>query len=122
MNQALHHLRHTRLLSVLLLAWFGLFVGMAAAAPLMKAGPTAALCSASGIVKGLGSSDTEPEGKAQHSIDCVLCCFTAEAPATPLNWAQPVLPLGHMLQSIPCAHIAAITAAPLPPRGPPHAS
>lgn len=120
MNQVLHRLRRTRWLAALLLAWFMLFVGAASAAPLMKAGPTAALCSASGIIKGMGG--LEGEAKAQHSIDCVLCCFTADAPAVPVTWAPPALPLGHMLQSITAAHIAAITAAPLPPRGPPHRS
>ena len=122
MSQALHHLRRTRWLAALLLAWFVLFVGAAATAPLMKAGPTAALCSASGIVKGIGGLEGEAPAKAQHSIDCVLCCFTADAPVAPVGWAPPAQPLGHVLQSIPSARIAAITAAPLPPRGPPNLS
>jgi len=109
-------------LAALLLAWFMLFVGAASAAPLMKAGPTAALCSASGFVKGLGGADADAPGASQHSIECALCCFTADAPPAPLSWAPPALPLGHVLQSIPAAHIAALTAAPMPPRGPPHAS
>lgn len=87
----------------------------------MKAGPTAALCSASGFVKGMGGIDAGSTA-SQHSIDCVLCCVAADAPPTPLSFAPPALPLGHVLQSIPAARIAAITAAPLPPRGPPHAS
>jgi hypothetical protein len=122
MNLALHQLRRTRWLAALLLAWFVLFVSAAAAAPLMKAGPTAALCSASGIVKGIGGVGSDAPAKAQHSIDCVLCCFTADAPVIPVAWAPPAQPLGHVLQSIPAARIAAITAAPLPPRGPPHLS
>jgi hypothetical protein len=122
MNQALHRLRHMHLLAALLLAWFMLFVGAASAAPLMKAGPTAALCSASGFVKGIGEPDSNAAKASQHSIDCVLCCFTADAPPAPLSWSAPDLPLGRVLQSIPAARIAAITAAPLPPRGPPHAS
>lgn len=122
MNQVLHHLRRTRWLAALLLAWFVLFVGAAAAVPLMKAGPTAALCSASDIVKGMGGLEGEAQAKAQHSIDCVLCCFTADAPAAPVVWAPPAQPLGHVLQSIPAACIAAITAPPLPPRGPPNLS
>jgi hypothetical protein len=122
MNQVLHHLRRTRWLAALLLAWFMLFVGAASAAPLMKAGPTSALCSASGFVKGIGGVGGDAQAKAQHSIDCVLCCFTADAPTSPVAWAPPAQPLGHVLQSIPSARIAAITAAPMPPRGPPHLS
>jgi hypothetical protein len=126
MNQVLHHLRRTRWLAALLLAWLVLFVGAAAAAPLMKAGPTEVLCSASGIVKGIGVTSGgqggEAQAKTQHSIDCVLCCFTADVPVIPVAWAPPAQPLGHVLQSIPAARIAAITAAPLPPRGPPHLS
>jgi hypothetical protein len=99
-----------------------MFVGAASAAPLMKAGPTAALCSASGFVKGIGGPEANTAKASQHSIDCVLCCFTADAPPAPLSWSAPDLPLGRVLQSIPAARIAAITAAPLPPRGPPHAS
>jgi hypothetical protein len=122
MNLILHHLRRTRWLAALLLAWFVLFVGAAAAAPLMQAGPTATLCSASGIVKGISGPDGEASAQRQHSIDCVLCCFTADAPPVPLRWVSPEQALGHALQSIPAAHIAAITGAPLPPRGPPHCS
>jgi hypothetical protein len=122
MHTALHTLRRARTLAWLCLAWFVMFVGAASAAPLMKAGPTAALCSASGFVKGIGEPGGNAAKASQHSIDCVLCCFTADAPPAPLSWSAPDLPLGRVLQSIPAARIAAITAAPLPPRGPPHAS
>lgn len=121
MNLVLQHLRRTRLLAAMLLAWFVLFVGAVAAATLMKAGPTSALCSASGIVKGMGDQGDQ-QAESQHSIDCVLCCFTATVPSAPVAWEPPALPLGRVLQSIPAARIAAITAAPLPPRGPPHSS
>jgi hypothetical protein len=122
MHTALYTLRNARTVAWLCLAWFVLFVGAASAAPLMKAGPTAVLCSASGLVKGIGNPDAGSTMASQHSIDCVLCCFTADAPPAPLSFAPPALPMGQMLQSIPAARIAAVTAAPLPPRGPPRAS
>ncbi|HEY5580804.1 MAG TPA: DUF2946 domain-containing protein, partial [Rhodoferax sp.] len=43
------------------------------------------------------------------------------APPPPVAHAatEPMQALGHVLQGIPAAHIAALSAAPLPARGPP---
>jgi hypothetical protein len=53
-------------------------------------------------------------------MDCPLCATSSAPPPPVLRLsAEPAQPLAHVLQSIPAAHIAALTAAPLPARGPP---
>jgi len=53
-----------------------------------------------------------------HTLDCSLCAFVAPPPAATQAVVQ-VQPLAPAVQSIPAARIAALTAAPLPARGPP---
>ena len=67
----------------------------------------------------LETDDGAQEMGASH-LDCPLCVLTgAPPPAPPVVQLPQPQPLGHALQSIPAARIAAATAAPLPARGPP---
>jgi hypothetical protein len=117
---AMQALRSAPLLARLVLAWLLLFVGMATVAPVMAADPTQAVCSASGVVKTLGQADQDGATAASHhTLECLLCCTSSLPPSPVWHGAQPPQPLGHVLQSIPAARLAAITAAPLPARGPP---
>jgi hypothetical protein len=55
-------------------------------------------------------------------MHCPLCAAGGAPASVLLNMPQPLHPLSHVLQSISAAHIAALTAAPPPARGPPKTS
>ena len=119
-NRAMRNLRHFTFLSRLVLAWFVLSLGVAVASPIVKPQDILLVCTGSGAMKMLVQAD---DGNATDvtasTLDCPLCAPMV-APPPILFWAaEPAQPLAYALQAIPCAHIAARTAAPLPARGPP---
>jgi len=116
----MHRLRTARQLARLVLTWFALAIGVAVASPLVSPKSIELLCSGSGVMKVLVKAQDGTPAPATHTtLDCPLCAsFSAPPPAVSI--AVPVVhPLGHAVQPIPSARIAALTAAPLPARGPP---
>ncbi|MFZ4480576.1 MAG: DUF2946 domain-containing protein [Rhodoferax sp.] len=112
-------LRNAHLIARFVLVWFALSIGVAIASPIAKPQGIELICSGSGVMKLLQKSDEGSEVVSLHTLDCSLCA-TAYAPPPIVQWsADPVQPLGHVLQSIPAAEIASLTAAPPPGRGPP---
>ena len=66
---------------------------------------------------------SRPRGRFMNHLSTLLTgvatvAIAVTAPAA-AQTAEPAQPLAYALQSIPAAHIAARTAAPLPARGPP---
>ena len=124
----LHALRRiaTCLLGRCVLAWFALSIGVASAAPLIQSQGFELICTSTGAMKmvaigGEDGSDQTPLG-AGH-LDCPMCLPHAAPPPPVLQLAAPTQsPLRHALQPVERARIAAITAAPLPARGPPLAT
>lgn len=116
-------LRRARLLASLVLTWFALSLGVAVASPLVQPKAMEIVCSAAGasmLVAMTEMTDDGAQAPATGHLDCPLCLPTgAPPPAMPLVQLPTVQPLGHAVQSIPAARIAAATAAPLPARGPP---
>ena len=112
-------IRSLRWLARLVLAWFVLSIGVAVASPLVNPQAMELICSGSGAIKLLVKTDDGAKELPSHTLDCPLCAHVGAPP--PVSQAQlPVVhPLAHALRPIPAAHIAARTAAPLPPRGPP---
>jgi hypothetical protein len=113
-------LRSARRLAQLLLALFVLVVGIAAAAPAVQPERLEMVCSG-GSVKLMLVAAAEAEDKLPAlGMDCPLCGAVS---LPPVAASLPVVqPLAHAVQSIPAARIAALTAAPLPARGPPTSS
>jgi hypothetical protein len=113
------------LLGRCVLAWFALSMGAAVASPLVQPHGFELICTSTGAVKLIvigddGSSDHTALG-AGH-LDCPMCLPHAAPPPPVLQLPPPTAsPLWHALQPVERARIAAITAAPLPARGPPHA-
>ena len=113
----------TRLLGQCVLAWFALSIGVAVASPLIQPHNFELICTSTGAVKLIvigddGSSDHAALG-AGH-LDCPMCLPLAAPPPPALQLPPPTeSPLWHALQPVERARIAAITAAPLPARGPP---
>lgn len=118
----MHTLRSARFLARLVLAWFALSLGAAIAAPLVKPDGIEAICSGSGAVKWLVKGDSGSGKPASHTLDCPLCAsICAPPPVVRDDMAFASMP-GRAVQPIPAARMAALTAAPLPARGPPGSS
>ena len=115
----MHRLRSARHLARLVLAWFALALLVAVASPLLRAEPMELVCTSVGAVKLLPADDGGPHDLLKHTLDCPLCAgLSAPPPVHQLAAAAPV-PLSHVLRPIVAAHLAWLTAAPLPARGPP---
>lgn len=116
---ALHTLRQARWISRLVLVWFALFLGAAVASPVFKPVGGQLVCSAMGGMKMVvdGQDDAPPQALA--SMDCPLCAPMAPPPPPQAEAPLPAHPLAHALQTLASAHLASLTGAPLPPRGPP---
>ncbi len=120
----MHALRTARSLARWILVWFALCLGVAAAAPLASPHVYELICSGSGTVKLLVKGDDGSVTKVgASSMDCSLC---APGGAPPISSSSvpvvPAQPLAYATWPVPAARIAALTAAPLPARGPPTAS
>lgn len=114
-----HNLRSLGGLTRLVLAWFVLSIGVAVASPLVHPQSLELICSGTGAIKLLVKTDDGAKEMSSHSLDCPLCAQVGAPPPITQAPVPVVHPLAHALRPIPAAHIAARTAAPLPPRGPP---
>ena len=114
----MERLRRSIQIARLVLVWFALSVGVAIASPLVKPESTMLVCTGSGAMKLVASGDDT--GKPSNpKLDCPLCAsIGAPPPALNAELTQPS-PLSHALLPVAVAHIASLTAPPLPSRGPP---
>jgi hypothetical protein len=101
------------------LLWFALSLGVAIASPLIKPQAMELICTSAGATKLLVKTDEGVKEVSGHTLECPLCATLSAPPPVAHLTAEPAQPLGYVLQSIPAAHVAARTAAPLPARGPP---
>lgn len=116
---SLQAIRSLRWLARLVLAWFVLSIGVAVASPLVNPQAMELICSGSGAIKVLVKTDDGAKELKSHTLDCPLCAHVGAPPPVAHVDVSVIHPLAHALRPIPAAHIAARTAAPLPPRGPP---
>ena len=111
-------LRSRSWLARLFLAWFALTLGAAVASPLVHPQSFELICTASGDIRMVALDDGSPMG--HHQLDCPMCLSAGTPPPAA---AQPPaarqLALAHALRPLQAAHIASVTRAPLPARGPP---
>jgi hypothetical protein len=119
---AMQTLRNARHIARLVLVWFALSIGVAIASPIIKPQAMELICSGSGAMKVIVKTDDGVKEQSGHTLDCPLCASISAPPPVVRLTVEPIQPLGHVLQSIPAAHIAALIAAPLPARGPPSLS
>jgi len=113
-------LRQIKLIARFVLVWFALSVGVAIASPLVNPKPMELICSSAGVMKLVVNSDDGSKDVLSHTLDCPLCATNlAPPPAFVCLTTEPVQPLAYVMQSIPAAHIASLTAVPPPARGPP---
>jgi hypothetical protein len=117
------YLRNAIQLTRFVLVWFALSIGVAIASPVVNPQVMDLVCTSTGsmklVVQGQNNGDVEGVAASSHTLDCPLCAsISAPPPALNTSLTQPS-PLAHDLQPLAAAHIAAITAPPLPSRGPP---
>ena len=112
-------LRHARLLARFVLVWFALSLGVAVASPIVSPQAAELICSGAGVMKLVVMTDDGAKEVSGPVLDCPWCA-TGGAPLPPFHVKfESLVPLGHVLQSIPPAIMVALTAAPPPARGPP---
>ncbi|MBY0455116.1 MAG: DUF2946 family protein [Burkholderiaceae bacterium] len=119
----MHALRQAHSLTRWMLVWFALTLASAVASPLLGVqGGVQMVCTAGGI-KLVAQNGDDAVAAGGFALDCPLCS-TAHAPPPVAPSLAPVVvqPLAYRLQPIVAARIAALTAPPLPARGPPHFS
>ena len=111
LRQAIHITRFV-------LVWFALSIGVAIASPVLNPKGVDMVCTGTGVMKLVVQGDDDSTASAK-TMDCPLCMsITPPPPEFNTTLTQPS-PLAHAVQPIAAAHIAAITAPPLPSRGPP---
>lgn len=113
------NLRHVHFLARFVLVWFTLSVGVAIASPIVQPQAMELVCSGAGAMKLLVKTDDGSQKASSHTLECPWCASISAPPPVARQSVEPAQPLAHVLQSIPAAHVAARTAAPLPARGPP---
>ena len=113
-------LRHLPQIGRLVLLWFVLSLGVAVASPLVNPQEKELVCSRARAIKVVVKTDDGARELGASHLDCPLCAISAAPPpaADAPDFVHP-LPLGHALQRIRPARLAAAPAAPLPARGPP---
>jgi hypothetical protein len=117
----MNRLRSALQITRFVLVWFALSVGVAIASPLVNPKGVDMVCSSGGTMKMVvqGEGDADDAKASRLTMDCPLCAsIGAPPPAFNTTLTQP-FPLAYALQPVEAARIAAITAPPLPSRGPP---
>lgn len=114
----MQQLRNTVQITRLVLVWFVLSMGVAIASPVLNPAGMDMVCTGTGVMKLVVQGDDDAAASSL-TLDCPLCAsINAPPPAINNALTQPS-PLAHALQPVASAHIAALTAPPLPSRGPP---
>lgn len=116
---SMQYLRNTSNIIRLVLVWFALSVGVAIASPIVQPKAMDMVCTSTGSMKLVVQGDEDGSISSSPTLDCPLCAGIGAFPSA-LNTAltQPS-PLSHALLPTVAAHIASLTAPPLPSRGPP---
>jgi hypothetical protein len=117
----LHTLRNSPWLAKLALLWFALTLGAAVASPMVNPQTELVICTAVGMLKVVLNDDGtySTTSTSNDGMHCPLCSAGGAPASVPVCTVQAPHPLSHVLKSIPAAHLAALTAAPPPARGPP---
>jgi hypothetical protein len=111
-------LRNAKFITRLVLVWFALFLGSAIASTIVNPGNMQMVCTSGGSMK-LVDSDGNSDFKVSANLDCPLCVAITTPPSAPQAYVENISSLSHALRPITAAHIASLTAPPLPSRGPP---
>jgi hypothetical protein len=115
----MQYLRNTTHIIRFVLVWFALSVGVAIASPMVQPKAMDMVCTSAGNMKLVVQGDDDSSTSFSPTLDCPLCAnICAPPPALNTALSQPS-PLSYALLPTVVAHIASLTAPPLPSRGPP---
>lgn len=117
----LQHLRQAAWLARLVLAGLLLSLGVALASPIATPRAVEMICSGTGVMKLIVQTDDGAQEVVNTPVDCPMCQSFAAPPPVLTGWALPPQLLAHALTPVAAAHIAWVSRAPLPSRGPPAA-
>ena len=112
-------LRNAKLLARLVLVWVALFLGSAVASAVIQPDSLQMVCSGTGGMKLVDTGDQDGGMQLSAGMDCPLCASVAAPPAPATLSFEPPSPLAHALRPVAAAHLASVSAPPLPSRGPP---
>jgi len=115
----MQYLRNTANIIRFVLVWFALSVGVAIASPMVQPKAMDMVCSSTGSMKLVAQGDEDSSTFASPTLDCPLCATTCAPPPALITALTQPSPLSHALLPTVAAHIASLTAPPLPSRGPP---
>jgi glucan phosphoethanolaminetransferase (alkaline phosphatase superfamily) len=115
----MHGLRSFRWIAQLVLAWFALFLGSAIASTVIEPDSVQIVCAAGGGMKMVDMSEDDEALMSTLSLDCPLCAFVTVPLLTSSARFEQLSSLAHALHPFAAAHMASVTAPPLPSRGPP---
>jgi hypothetical protein len=116
-----HTLRSSPWLARVALLWFALTLGVAVASPIVHPQSELVICSGVGMQKVVLNDDGTVTTSSVSGMSCPLCLVGGAPPLTSTLTVAPAHGLSYVLQSAPASHLTALTAAPPPARGPPHA-
>ena len=112
-----------RKLTRFVLLGFSLSLLAATASPLIKPKNTELICTSTGVMKLIVFGEDGTAQEQSVGMDCPLCLTPgAPPPSVSALLAPSQRALSHVLRPVAAAHIAALTAAALPARGPPQVS
>jgi hypothetical protein len=115
----MQYLRNTTHIIRFVLVWFALSVGVTIASPMVQPKAMDMVCTSAGNMKLVVQGDDDSSTSFSPTLDCPLCAnICAPPPALNTALSQPS-PLSYALLPIASAHIASLSAPPLPSRGPP---
>lgn len=119
----LQSLRTARRLIACVLLGFSLSLAVATASPIVNPKNTELICTSTGAMKLIVIGEDGAAQTQSANMDCPLCLTPgAPPPSVSAQLAPSQRALSHVLRPVAAAHIAALTSAPLPARGPPQIS
>ena len=112
-------LRRAHWITRLVLVWFALFIGVAAASPLVKAERLEMVCTGMGSMKLIQPDADDPAGSPlSPGMDCPLCMPVAAPAPVALPLPHPG-GLAYALHPLESARLASLIGLPWQARGPP---
>ena len=115
--------QQARKLTRFVLLGFAISLAAAMASPLVNPKSTELICTSTGAMKLIVIGEDGSSQAQSASMDCPLCLSPSAPPPSSSHTPSPSQrSLSHVLRPVAAAHIAALTAAPLPARGPPQSS
>ena len=116
---SLQSLRNAHHLTRFMLVWFALFIGVAAASPLVNPEGVQLVCTTAGSVKLLQLDADGEEAQSSHQgLHCPLCLPVAAPPVVSVS-APVHVGLSHALRPLEQARLASLIGLPWQARAPP---